>query len=168
MGQGVLTVVQNCGGNYNGYQNEVGKNLSYFLSIDSCTEGILNNPIRIPEEGKAYSYEVYIRTRLDVAPLVYIRDIKVWYTAGLPSIGQKITVNSDTIADYEMPVNIESSRGSRIDFTTKTSSANAISLDGNLTAIGQYSSWLVFQLELLPTADINIFELDYIIQYDES
>jgi len=85
----------------------------------------------------------------------------------MPVSGYNLTVNSDAVSSYVAPTASESAKGTRIDFTTKTGTDDAIALTGDLINIGDYTSWLVFQLEVLTTADTGNFSLDYIIEYDE-
>ncbi len=163
----VISVVQNAGHTYAGAEQEVAKNISYLITVDSATASKASYPMRIPESGKNYSYEVWIRCRCDLAPNSKCDNFKAWYDSGMPVSGYNLTVNSDTVSSYQEPVNTESARGTRIDFTTKTGTDNAIALSGDLEGIGDYTSWLVFQLEVLSTAQTGEFEVDYIIEYDE-
>lgn len=163
----VISIVQNAGSDYAGASQEVAKNISYFLPIDSTTASKTDNPITLPESGTRYSYEVWIRLRCDLAPNDRVDNIKAWYDSGLPATGQNITVNSDTVNTYQTPINLQSNRGTRVDFDTKASEGDSISLSGTLQNVGDYSSWLVFQLEVLSNAETGEFDVDYIIQYDE-
>lgn len=163
----VISLAQNAGDIYGGYSQEVAKNISYFLPIDSATASKLTNPFTLPISGNIYSYEIYLRCRCDLAPENFCSNFKVWYNSGLPINGQKITVNNDIINTYTAPKNIESVRGTRDEFINYTDVDNSISLDGDLINVGDYTSWLVFQLELSAGADTGSFELEYTIQYDE-
>ena len=163
----VISVVQNAGHTYAGAEQEVAKNISYLITVDSASASKSAYPMRIPNSGKNYSFEVWIRCRCDLAPNSKCDNFKVWYDSGMPATGYNLTVNSDIVSAYAEPSELESSQGTRIDFTTKTSSVNSIALSGDLEDIGDYTSWLVFQLEVLPTADTGEFEVDYIIEYDE-
>lgn len=162
----VVSVVQNCGSTYSGYANEAAKNISYMLPIDSCTANRSDYPMTIPNAGTKFSYEVYIRCRLDLAPANQVDNFKVWYVGGMPS-DHTLTVNSDIVNNYSAPINFQSSKGTRVDFTTKNSEGNSIALNGVLTNVGDYTSYLVFQLEVESTAQTGNHEVDYIIQYDE-
>jgi len=163
----VISVVQNCGENYAGYSQEVAKSISYLLSIDNCTANKNDNPIEIPSIGTNYSYETWIRLRCDLAPNNYINNIKVWYDSGMPASGYLLTVNDNAINTYQKPVNLVSSQGNRVDFTTKNSEENSIILSGTLSDVGDYTSYLVFQVEVLSTAEPGGYGVDYLIQYDE-
>jgi hypothetical protein len=164
----VISVVQNAGQSYASYAQEVAKNISYLLPIDSATANKTTSPLYLPSEGTIYSYEVYIRCRCDLAPVNYVNNFKVWCDSGLPLSNQILTVNSDDVSVYAAPVNTQSTRGTRADFVNYTDVDNSISLVGNLVNIGDYTSWLVFQLELSAGADTGNFDVEYTIQYDES
>jgi len=163
----LISVCQDSGESYAGYSQEVAKNISYFLPIDSATANKIAYPMQLPSVGTRYSYELYIRCRCDLTPNSQVNNFKVWYVSGLPTPGYTITVNSGIISTYAAPVDLLSTRGTRIDFTTKNSELNSIALDGTLININDYTSWLVFQLEVLATANTGNHDVDYIIQYDE-
>jgi len=161
----VISVVQDYGTDYPGY-SEVAKNAFYFVPVDDGTASKSSNPVVIPDAGTNYSYEVWIRARCDAAPAVRCENFKIWYNSGL-SGGFDITVNTDIISTYVQPVEIQSSVGNRVSFSTKASAGNSISLDGTLTDIGDYSSWLVFQLEIPSTATAGDYTALWTLQYDE-
>jgi len=163
----VISVVQNAGQSYAEYAQEVAKEISYLLPIDSATANKTNNPITIPESGTGYSYEVWIRCRCDLAPNDRVENFKAWYDSGMPGSGYTLTVNSSVVNTYNAPADSQSVRGSRVDFTTKNAEGSSIALNGTLQNVGDYTSWLVFQLEVVPSADTGVFGVDYIIQYDE-
>jgi hypothetical protein len=164
---GVVSIVQNSGLVYSGASQEIAKTTSYFLELDSATASKNTNRITLPEAGTKYSYEVWIRCRCDLAPTTKFDNFKVWYDSGIPVSGYTITVNSDEVSTYAAPTNLQSSQGTRVDFTTKNSEGSSISLTGELVNISDYTSYLVFQLEIASTADTGDFSIDYIIQYDE-
>jgi hypothetical protein len=164
----VISVVQNAGQSYASYAQEVAKNISYLLPIDSATANKTANPLHLPSDGTLYSYEVYIRCRCDLAPVVFCNNFKAWYDSGLPASNQILTVNNDEVATYEAPVNIQSTRGTRAEFSDYDSDLNAIDLTGELVNVGDYTSWLVFQLEVSSEADTGSFAIEYTIQYDEA
>jgi len=162
----VISVIQNSGQSYGGSAKEVAKNVSYLISADDAAAGKVANPLVIPNSGINYSYEVWIRCRCDLAPFTLVQNFKVWYVSGVPS-GFTLTVNSDIVDTYQAPVNLLSSQGTRVDFTTKNSEGDSIALDGTLIDVGDYTSWLVFQLQVSSTAAPGLGAVDYIIQYDE-
>jgi hypothetical protein len=163
----VISVVQNAGQAYAGASQEIAKNISYFLTQDNAVASKSTYPLAIPSAGVSYSYEVWVRCRCDLAPNSHVDAIKAWYDSGMPATGYKITVNSDAVSSYQAPSNLISNRGTRVDFTTKNSEEDSIDLSGTLEDVGDYSSWLIFQLEIYPTAETGSFGIDYIIQYDE-
>jgi hypothetical protein len=163
----VISVVQNCGASYGGAVNEVAKSIFYMLPISSCTANKSAYPMSIPDSGTIYSYEVYLRCRCDLAPSSRCENFIAWYNSGMPGSGYKMTVNSDVVNAYEEPVDVLSSKGTRIDFTTKSAEENSIALNGTLQNVGDYTSYLVFQLEVYSTADTGEFDVDWYIQYDE-
>jgi len=163
----VISIVQNAGYTYAGSEQEIAKNTSNLITVDNASASKTAYPMRIPTSGKNYSYEVWIRLRCDLAPNSKCDNFKAWYDSGMPATGYNMTVNSDAVITYVAPVAVESSKGTRIDFTTKTGTGDAIALTGDLVDISDYTSWLVFQLEVLATADTGTFEVDYIIEYDE-
>ena len=163
----IISVVQDYGVSYSGYASEVAKNVFYLIDV---SDGILSrttNPLRRPEAGSIFSYEVYLRCRLDSPPVTRCYNFKAWYDSGMPAVGQTLKVNSDKVISYVAPVDSESVRGTRVDFTTKNAEGNSIALNGNMTAIGNYSSYLVFQLEIFSTAVLSENSVDMVIQYDE-
>lgn len=163
----VVSLVQNVGSSYSGASQEVAKSIFYFLSESDATAGKTTYPLILPESGKIYSYELWVRARVDLAPLNNVYDFKAWYVSGMPASGYTIKVNSDTVSTYSAPINLESSQGTRVDFTTKNSEVNSISLSGSLTSVGEYSSYLVFQLEVESTAETGENAVEWILQYDE-
>jgi len=163
---GVLTIVQDSGYSSGGYFLEVGKNISSFVTIDNATANKVDYPLQIPAMGTTYSYEVWIRCRCDLAPYVKMENFKVWYSLGIPT-GHTITVNSDIISAYTQPVNILSTKGTRVDFTTKNSEGTSIPLTGILTNVGDYTSYLIFQLQVGALATLGSFSVEYILQWDE-
>ena len=163
-----IVIVQDYGLLYAGYQGaEVAKNLFYFIREDDGTISKSASPVIIPSIGINYSYEVWLRFRCDVAPDTQCYNFKVWYASGMPVTGFTLTVNSDIISTYAQPVDIESSQGTRIDFTTKDAVGNSIDVDGILTEIGDYTSWLVFQLEIEPDAETGNQAVEFYVQFDE-
>lgn len=162
----LISIVQNYGSGYAGSQQEVAKNLSYMISQDSGIVNKLVAPITRPAESIEYSYEVYIRCRCDLAPDNYCNNFKAYYNSGLGDSGIVLTVNSDVVSNYQQPVNTVSTRGDRVDFSTKDVN-DKISLYGELTNVGDYTSWLVFQLGVSSSADLGNGEVDYTIEYDE-
>lgn len=163
----VISVVQNAGQSYAGYAQEVAKNISYLLPVDSATANKTAYPMTVPDSGTRYSYEVWIRLRCDLAPSDRVENFLVWYVSGMPGSGYTLTVNSDVVNTYAAPTNFQSTKGTRVDFTTKNAEENSIALNGMLQNVGEYTSWLVFQLEIVSTAPTGSYEVDYIIQYDE-
>lgn len=163
-----IVLAQAYGGEiYTGYAQEVAKNIFYLVSVDDGSVSKASYPIRIPEAGTAYSYEVYIRARCDVAPALKCFNFKVWYDSGAIPAGQTLTVNSTAVTTYEAPTNAPSGKGTRVNFTTKNSEVNSISLTGELSNIGDYSSYLVFQLAVTSAATAAESAVDFIVQYDE-
>lgn len=163
-----IAVVQNWGWASASYYGEVAKNISNMISIDDGMAAKDDYPVRIPLTGTFYSYETWIRCRCDAAPSNFCNNFKAWYDSGMPSPGFLLTVNSSIVNTYQQPVNVQSSRGTRVDFTTKNAEGTSIALDGELVNIGDYTSWLVFQLEVVNTASLGEYAVDYIIQYDEA
>ena len=164
----VVSVVQNYGYGSGGYSGEVAKNISSMLPIDNGMANKFANPLRVPLVGIVYSFETWIRCRCDVAPTTICNNFKAWYDSGLPPAGITLTVNSDVISTYVQPINTESIQGTRIDFADANDEASSILLDGDLVDIGDYTSWLVFQLEITNAASLGEDSVDYIIQYDEA
>ena len=164
----VISIVQNSGESYAGYSQETAKSIFYFLPIDSSTANKSNYPLQVPDAGTLYSFEAYLRCRCDLAPVTSCDNFKVWYDSGIPVTGYTITVNSDLVSAYEAPIDVLSSRGTRIDFITKNAEGNSIALTGSLVDVGDYTSYLVFQLEVVSTGALGNYNVDFIIQYDET
>lgn len=164
----VVVVVQNYGVGSGGYSGEVAKNISNMLPIDDGLASHLTNNVRIPLAGLTYSYETWIRCRCDSAPSNFCNNFKVWYDTGLPASGFNLTVNSSIVSAYQQPVVTESARGTRVDFIDHDAEGSSIALDGELVDVGDYTSWLVFQLEIDSAGTIGEHSVDYIIQYDEA
>lgn len=163
-----IVVVQNWGWASASYYGEVAKNISNMMPIDDGLASKSEYPLRIPNTGTNYSYETWIRCRCDAAPDIVVNNFKVWYGSGMPTPGYTMTVNSTPVNTYTQPVNTVSTRGTRVDFTDYASEENSIALDGDLTEVGDYTSWLVFQVEIINTAQLGEFSVDYLIEYDES
>jgi hypothetical protein len=162
-----LVVVQNYGEVYAGVGSEVAKNIFYLVPVDDGTASATSNPLRLPESGTVYSYEAYLRIRCDVAPDSRCFNFKVWYNSGTIPSGQRLTVNSDAVSTYTSPINAQSSVGTRVNFTTKNSEGNSIALTGELVDVGDYTSFLVFQVEVDHDATLDDPEVDFIVQWDE-
>jgi hypothetical protein len=163
----VISVCQNYGFGSASFNGEVAKNISNFLPIDNGLASKYDYPVRIPLTGVAYSFETWIRCRCDYAPASYCNNFLAWYDTGLPAEGFNITVNSDIVSDYQQPSDSQSVRGTRVNFSEHNSEETAIPLDGILSDVGDYTSWLVFQLEISSDASLGDYSVDYIIQYDE-
>ncbi len=163
----VIVLAQDYGSSYAGYSQEVAKNVFYLVTVDDGSVSKTSYPIRIPAAGTAYSYELYLRARCDLAPATKCFNFLVWYLSGTIPSGQGITVNSDAVSEYTAPVNSPSVKGTRVDFTTKNSEVNSIALSGELTGITQYTSYLVFQLSVTSAAEASESEISFIVQYDE-
>jgi len=129
---------------------DVAKALFYFLPIDSNIAEPADNPMETPASGTVYSYEVWIKFRVDVAPSTQCNDFKIW-TAGSLDTGNNITVNNTDIDTYVAPVNSQSAIGTRADITDYTS-ANKLSITGTLVNINDITDYIVFQLELASTS----------------
>lgn len=162
-----ISVCQNYGWASASYFGEVAKNISNLLSIDDGIANKLDYPITKPTSGTVYSFETWIRLRCDSAPAALCHNFKAWYDSGMPAVGQKVTVNTTVVNTYAQPVNTLSVQGTRDDFIEHDDEASAIDLDGDLVSVGEYTSWLVFQLEITNLASIGSYGLDYTIQYDE-
>lgn len=163
----IISIAQSSGISYGEAVSEVAKSIFYMLPISSCTANRTDNPMSIPVAGTIYSYEVYLRCRCDLAPNNRCENFIAWYDANMPGTGYKMTVNSDTVSVYAEPINALSSRGTRVDFTTKNAEGASIALAGTLEDVGDYTSYLVFQLEIYSTADTGEFDVDFFLQYDE-
>ena len=162
-----IVMAQNYGDIYGGYSGEVAKNIFYLIDEDSGMLSAASNPLLRPEAGILYSYEVWIRCRCDVAPDNSCTNFIAWYVSGVPA-GVTLTVNSDEVATYVAPENVLSVAGTRVDFTTKNSEGNSIALTGDLINIDDYTSYLVFQLQVTPDTDTGDQAVSWIIQYDET
>ena len=163
----IVSLVQNTGESYGGSTQEVAKSIFYFLSQSDATAGKATYPLVLPDSGTRYSYELWLRARVDLAPLNNVYNFKAWYVSGIPAVGVTVKVNSDIVSAYSAPSNLQSTQGTRVDFTTKNSEVNSISLDGTLVNVNDYTSYLIFQLEILPTAITGMGNVEFIIQYDE-
>jgi hypothetical protein len=163
---GVISVEQRSGQDYGA--TEVAKSEFYFLSIDSNVESYEDYPVQILESGLNYSFEVFLRFRVDEAPNSKCSNFKIWTTGSL-STGLDITINSDAVIVYAEPTDGESSQGTRVSLLNYTEE-NKLDIGGELVNIGDKSNFMVFQLEIDDTADLNIAgyeELEIFYQYDE-
>ena len=161
-----IVVVQDAGESYAGYAQEVAKNIFYMIPIASATANRTLNPMPIPAVGTNYSYEVWLRCRCDLAPVVKCYNFNAWYVSGIPVSGYKVTVNSDIVSAYITPVDSLSAIGNRVDFSGR-GVGSEITINGELTNLGDYSSYLVFQLEVSAGAASGDSEVSWIIEYDE-
>jgi len=163
----IIVLAQAYGTSYSGYEGEVAKNIFYFIDQDSGLLSKTTNPLRVPDAGINYSFEVWLRCRLDFPPASKCFNFKVWYDSGMPASGFKITTNSDIVDAYVQPVDSPSSVGTRVDFITKNSELDSIPLEGTLKEIGDYSSYLVAQLEISAGAALGDYQISWVLQYDE-
>jgi len=159
-----IVVVQRSGIGYSA--SDVAKALFYFLPIDSNVEEPADNPVEAPAAGTVYSYELWLKFRVDVAPSTQCNEFKIW-TSGSLTLGNNITINTTDISTYTAPVNSKSNKGTRADVTDYTSE-NKLSIAGTLVNIGDVSNYMVFQLELssLAVAGDENFTIYY--QYTET
>ena len=138
-----------------------------FLGIDSNTATITSYPIKIPNVGTKYSYEVYLAFKCTGAPTTQVTNFLVW-TNGTIATGLNITANSTQVADYIPPKNCLSDTGTRVDLADYVTGSR-LSVSGTVTNINDLSDWLVLQLEVISTATQateEAYTLSY--SYDES
>ncbi len=144
--------------------------------VENATPGLLatddnaapaSSPIVVPSTGTAYSYECWMRFKCTVAPDNQVTNFKVWSSGSSLGTGRKVTVNTDAVAAYATPVITQSAAGTRADFASR-GSGSKISVAGTLTAQGQKTDFLVFQLEVEPTSGPgNVSDTVY-YSYDEN
>jgi hypothetical protein len=79
----------------------------------------------------------------------------------------EITVNSDAVDTYVTPVDTDSAVGTRAAFVDKDST-DKISVAGELVDIADQSDFMVFQLEVGPTATPGNKTYTVNYSYDES
>lgn len=146
--------------------NDVAKAIFYFLSTDSNTEEPADYPINKPELGTAYSYEVWLAFRCDVAPSSYVNNFKIWTLESLGT-GQNITINSSAVSSYATPSAAESVQGSRADITDYNA-GNKLSIAGTLNNVADLTDFMVFQLEIVSTVTTGVYTgFTILYEYDE-
>ena len=154
-----ISVIQQSGEDY-GEGDTVAKNIFYFIAEDANDVSKDNSPVRIPLSGTNYSYEVYLRFRVDVAPDDSVFNFKVWTEDSAPT-DIDITVNSDAVSTYAQPVDTQSVRGTRDSLFDYDSILNSISVSGTLENIGDKSDYLVLQEEVLSTAQPTVLDVTF-------
>lgn len=159
----IIVIAQKSGQPYTA--TEVAKPEFYFLSIDDNIADSIDYPIEISPTKTVYSYEVWLRFRCDVAPDNQVDNFKIWTTGTLPS-GQRITINSTAVTEYQEPTDQKSTQGTRTSITDYTDS-NKLSIGGTLTAVGDHSDFMVFQLEVDAGVDPAEYDFTIFYSYDE-
>jgi len=161
MSQAIIVLEQRYGTDY-GEGALVAKSSFNFLSVDDATLSPTTAPLRIPQTGTQYSYETWLRFRCEYAPLTKVFNFRVW-TDGELNTGLNITANNTEVASYREPVDVVSDQGTRIDLVDYASQIVSILVTGELSSVGDKTSYLVLQEEV--TTDANPVEESESIYY---
>ncbi len=142
-----------------------------FLSSDLHSTSHGSYTIPAPESGYVYSYENWLRLKCTSAPDNTIANIKWWFAGSGPGTGLDIMVG--TTAAYATPVDSASSVATT-DANTHSDVSSALSwgtpqASDEITAVGQYTDYLVAQLRVGATASQSAMtDATIHYQYDES
>ena len=149
-----------------------------------------NNPIPIPESGTKYSYLKQIYMKCTTAPSTKVDNVKFYTDGG--GFGTGITVkigdetptkNSGSDAGYEIATGTLGDTGDEMvaahagltgstdAFTYTSGSPKTLSIsetDSLINAIGEMTNYLIFQMEVIPTASPgDLANETWTIKYDE-
>ena len=138
-----------------------------FISADNATNSLANrlaNLLTIPAIGYTYSFEKWVRARVDAAPDNGVLNFRVW-TDGTVQAG--LTLFTGVTSTGQTPVNTASSHAT-VDGTTYVEGSK---LDWHLTTmtnVGDLTDFLVLQYRVGSGAAAGNAQQEYIYyQYDE-
>lgn len=124
------------------------------------------NPIVVPSSGTARSYEKWIRFKCTVAPSASVSNFKYWGPNTVPGTGILLFV--DTTDTGVTPVVTDSAIATDQQDTSYYSLATALSVPGTLTDVNDESDYLVFQMDVINTAEPgSITQQTHNYSYDE-
>ena len=141
------------------------------INDDSNSTDTGSYPIPVPESGYSYSYESWLRLKCTAAPDNAVDNIKVWFTATAPATGVSLMIGTTT--SYATPTN-EGSSVATTNATEYPDAGDALSVGtpqsyDQISAIGEYSDYVVVQLRVGPTAGQGNLPVQILhVRYDES
>lgn len=150
-----------------GYEIETVVTNPGLKSVDDATTLTTNAPINILPVDTNYSYECWLRFKVDVAPSNLIDNFKIWGDGLTIATGVLLSVNSSAVSTYVTPVDIQSAVGTRIDFINAIVGAEIL-LAGELVNVGDETDFLVVQEEVSPSAGAGDVSMVINYSYDES
>lgn len=125
------------------------------------------NPITIPAEGTAYSYEKWVRFKCTVAPDNSVSNFKYWGPNTTPGTG--LTLFAGTTDTGATPVATDSAVATTQQDTNYYDTSHVLAIGGTLTTEDQESNYLVLQLDVASTAGPgDIVQQTHNYSYDES
>lgn len=138
-----------------------------FISADNATNSLANrqaNPLTIPSAGTNYSYEKWLKLKIDVVPANSVSNFLFWtdgafqtgvgFKAGVTATGVTPVVTASTVAT--------------VDASTYTSAAKLTWHAGSLSALNATTQYLVLQASVGTTAvQGNMTQESFNYSYDE-
>jgi hypothetical protein len=126
-----------------------------------------NDRLVVPVSGSDYSYEKWLRFRVDVAPSVDLANLK-FYTDGANGFGTGISLYAKAVTNYSTPAEATSTTG-YADAFTYTSSAPLSLGAGPFTSTGEKGDHCVLMLKVDSTAAPGLLSTESLVfQFDET
>jgi hypothetical protein len=142
-----------------------------FISADNATNTLANrtaNPLSIPAAGSVWSFEKWLKLRVDVAPANGVTNFKAWSAqGGAGGAGTGVTINAEgAVVTYVTPVTTQRGTASAI---PTTQGAGVTWDSAALVNVGDLSKYLVLQLKVDSTAAAgNVTQATLSYSYDET
>lgn len=155
----------------------VGNNLISYLSVDQHSTATGSYPVAAPRLAGVnnYSYENWLRLYCTVAPTSECANFKFYGPNSQPDIpSNKLTVYDNSTPDPRTPIQTQSIVCRFRQDTTHFDYNNSLTIgtpqtDDVITAVGQYTDYLVLQLKVDQGAASGVIALQtYTITYDET
>jgi hypothetical protein len=125
------------------------------------------NPITIPAEGTAYSFEKWIRFKCTAAPDNQVANFKYWGPNTPPGTG--LVLYAGTTDTGATPVATDSSVATTQQDTNYYDTSHTLAIGGTLTTEDDESDYLVLQLDVGSTASPgDIAQQTHNFSYDEN
>ena len=140
------------------------------ISADNALNTLVNrtnNPITVPASGSVYSYEKWLKLKIDGVPANSVSNFKAWSAqGGAGGVATGVTLNGEGgVTSYTTPVNTQRGTASAL----PTTQGSALQWDSaSYSALNAVTKYLVLQLKVDSTAAPgNIPQVTVNYSYDE-